>query len=207
MMTKLKDNEVATAHFNKGFMKHGPTVRALSWGTEASQKKRFKVLREIGDLKAESVLDVGCGFGDFFGFLKEERAGIENYLGLDINDNMLRVATARYPEAHFQEKDILSETPDGNFDYVFASGLFSLDSDTWTKFMQRMLTKMYALASKGIAANFLSGYTTGKKLTESRYPYPSEVTDFVVQHLTNRFILRHDYLPNDFTVYAFKSGD
>jgi SAM-dependent methyltransferase len=206
-MTKLKDNKVAIAHFNKTFVEHGPTVRALSWGSEASQKKRFEVLKEIGDLNGESILDVGCGFGDFFGYLKQERAGIESYLGLDINDNMLGVATVRYPEAHFEKKDILSETPDGNFDYVFASGLFSLDSDTWTGFMERMLTRMYALASKGVAVNFLSGYTTGKKLAKSKYPYPSEVTDFVVQDLTNRFVLRHDYLPNDFTLYVFKCED
>ena len=203
-MTRLKDNEVALAHFNKTFREHGPTVRALSWGSEVSQRKRFKALREIGDLKGLSILDVGCGFGDFFGFLKQERAGIGSYLGLDISDNMLRVATARYPEAHFQKKDILLEDPEKRFHYVFASGLFSLDSNTWTEFMQRMLLKMFALALKGVAVNFLSGYTTGKKSAVSEYPYPSEITDFVADHLTNRFVVRHDYLPNDFAIYLYR---
>ena len=203
-MKKLKDNEVALTHFNRALMKHGPTVRALSWGSEISQRKRFEALKGIGDLRAQKILDVGCGFGDFFGFLQEQQAGIASYLGVDINEKMLKIGMEKYTECRFEKIDILSESPDGNFDYVFSSGLFSLDSDTWVEFMQRMLTKMFALASTGVAVNFLSAYTTGNKFPESRYPYPSEILDFATRHITNRFVLRHDYLPNDFTVYLFK---
>lgn len=203
-MSRLHDYEVARAHFNRTFGEHGPTVKALSWGSEASQKKRFKALVEVGDLGGGSILDVGCGFGDLLGFLEEEGVGIAAYLGLDINGNMLAVAKERYPEGRFERRDILSDPPAGPFDYVIASGIFSLDSPTWVDFVHQMLRGMFALAAKGVAVNFLSGYTSGRKFEGSRYPYPSEISDFVAQSLTNRFVLRHDYLSNDFTVYFYR---
>ena len=40
-------------------------VKSLGWGNEETQKVRFKVLMEISGLQiTDSVLDVGCGYGD-----------------------------------------------------------------------------------------------------------------------------------------------
>ena len=48
---------------------HGEDIRSLDWGGRSSQSQRFRVLYEIGIGLESSVLDVGCGHGDFYGYL------------------------------------------------------------------------------------------------------------------------------------------
>lgn len=49
--------------------------------TGRSQRARFAdVVRALGN--AGSVLDVGCGVGDLFGYLREHRPGVQ-YMGVD----------------------------------------------------------------------------------------------------------------------------
>lgn len=48
---------------------------------------------------AESVLDVGCGFGDLYPLLT--RRGIKRYVGVDASAAMLRRAVARHPGVKF----------------------------------------------------------------------------------------------------------
>jgi hypothetical protein len=44
---------------------HLEGVKSLGWGSDYSQKKRFDILLDIGVDINDSVLDVGCGYGDF----------------------------------------------------------------------------------------------------------------------------------------------
>jgi SAM-dependent methyltransferase len=205
-MSEIQDVDIAIEHFDGCLHRYGHTVRALGWGSKESQRKRFEALAGLADLKGKRILDVGCGFGDFYGYLVEEGIVLQRYLGSDINENMIRMASGHYPDAEFRMLDILSEPCEEEFEYVLASGIFALNSPTWTTFVHKMLSKMFSMASEGIAVNFLSGHTSGKKFPESRYPYPDDIIGFVVQHLTNRFVVRHDYLPNDFTLYLLKEG-
>ena len=47
---------------------HGFDPRALNWGSRESQNLRFAVFAQVGRLDGASILDVGCGQGDFFFF-------------------------------------------------------------------------------------------------------------------------------------------
>jgi ubiquinone/menaquinone biosynthesis C-methylase UbiE len=44
---------------------HLEGVKSLGWGSDYSQQKRFDILLDIGLDINDSVLDVGCGYGDF----------------------------------------------------------------------------------------------------------------------------------------------
>jgi len=197
-------SKLAISYFNSSYAKYGSTVKALGWGSEFSQQKRFEILAGVGDLRGQRILDVGCGFGDFFGFLQKTQIDIREYLGIDINKNLLEIAITRYPTAHFQRRNILLDPMRDKFDFVFASGLFFMKIERWTEFMRYMLTKMFDLTGKALGINFLSAYSRSKKFANSKYPYPSEIIDFIAEYLSHRFTVRHDYLPNDFTVYIFK---
>jgi len=65
------------------------------------------------------------------------------------------------------------------------------------------LNKMWSLSNKGIAVNFLSDLSNGKREIEMKYTKPSEIIN-MIQPLSSKFIIRHDYLPNDFTLYLYK---
>ena len=59
--------------YNKRFKdKLLPNYRKLGWGSKKSQDLRFKILIDRWNLENKSILDIGCGFGDFYFFLKKK---------------------------------------------------------------------------------------------------------------------------------------
>ena len=62
---------------------------------------------------------------------------------------------------------------------------------------------MLNISKKGVAINFLSDLSKGTRDSSMKYAKISECSDIIGKY-TNRFIIRHDYLPNDFTVYIYK---
>lgn len=73
------------------------------------------------------VLDIGCGNGRFYRFLKDR--GVD-YIGIDQNEYLIRQARERYPGASFVQGDILQlekipEIAGKTFDAVFCISLLS----------------------------------------------------------------------------------
>jgi ubiquinone/menaquinone biosynthesis C-methylase UbiE len=68
--------------------------------------------------KGSKVLDLGCGNGRVIDIL--EKFNI-NYTGLDISENLIKLAQKKYPEKEFIVSDLL-KTPfsDNEFDYVLS---------------------------------------------------------------------------------------
>lgn len=213
------DRQIQIDYFENLLTQHGENFLALDWNSPESQKLRFQVLKELfiyGKKGANiSVLDVGCGFGDLYGFLKAEGALHRqriNYTGYDIAPRIVNVAKKKYSDARFELKDILTERYLPKFDYVFLSGVFNIrgaEDDTHLEFVREMLLRAYDLANYGVGANFLSEgalpISDPEDLSSGRYFYfkPDEIVRFC-RFVTGRHILRHDYHPGDFTVYLLK---
>ena len=69
----------------------------------------------------DKVLDLGCGVGQFYEFLKDK--DIE-YRGVDISENLIEIAQKKYKQASFQVADALNlPFPDNYFDKVYAIAL------------------------------------------------------------------------------------
>lgn len=68
------------------------------------------------------VLDLGCGNGRLFEFLKEHRV---HYTGVDNNEALLKKAKRLHPTAHFEKGDMTSLTmKDDSFDMIFCIAAF-----------------------------------------------------------------------------------
>src|SRR3989339_2012946 len=65
-----KDKAVFIRRYRARYQQHGYSPVSLGWGKGGRQHLRFSVLAGIGIGKEDSVLDIGCGFGDLFGYLK-----------------------------------------------------------------------------------------------------------------------------------------
>src|SRR5919109_3859483 len=115
------DDERNVRYYTDLIGKYGVDVRALDWGSRESQAVRFSVLAEVGQLHDASVLDVGCGLGDFFGWLKSAGIGVE-YTGIDITPKMIEVARQRFPETRFELRNLLENVNCTTkcYDIVFA---------------------------------------------------------------------------------------
>ena len=175
--------------------KDGP--KAVSWNSKASQELRFGVLCEIGSLKGKKILDFGCGLGDLCEFLKSYE--ILGYVGYDINFNMIKAAKKKYPKAVFTSE---IGKVFGEYDYILASGVFNLENADWEEDTYRIIKVLFDICKKGLGINFLSSLAENKDLI-CHYVDPVRMLEFV-RSLTPRFVLRHDYKVNDFTVYFYK---
>jgi len=197
------DKKIILHYHSVRLAQYGQDIRSL-WGSTQSQQVRFKVLSEMGDFSNKSVLDVGCGFGDFYTFLKEHNIFPEKYIGIDINPEMIATARLRLPEVTFLVRDILDDEINEKFDYVVASGIFPLKTPNWQTITEKKIGKIYQLCEIGAGFNLLSFFTPGEKASDSHYANPVDMLDFIIRNLTTRIVLRHDYRPNDFTIYIYK---
>jgi hypothetical protein len=68
--------------------------------------------------------------------------------------------------------------------------------------MAATLRRMFELCRVGMAANFLTACSP-MKIPGLAYAEPAAILD-VCRRLTGSFKLRHDYLNNDFTIYAYR---
>jgi len=189
-------------YYDELFEQYGYSPQSVGWGNrEGRQGLRFDVLCQIGDLKNSSVLDLGCGFGDLYGYLKHKKIPI-NYLGVDINPNLINIGKKIYPYAKFQVRDIEIKKFKQKFDWIIASGITS-NSSTFSD-IKKLLSEMFHICKKGVAINFVSDLVDYKK--KSLCYFSPEKILLISKGLSNRFYLRHDYMPFEFTLYLYKNN-
>lgn len=207
-------------YYERLFEEHGYHWRSLDWKDPEGQKARYAVLFAIVSLfsktKDISILDLGCGLGHFYAYLKDSKLIKNyriNYTGYDISPKLVEAAKQKYPEANFEVKDILEGYFTKRFDFVICSGIFNIilsDLAEHDSFVKEMLKRMYDISLLGVAVNFLSisgiSYAaSGAREEDSRYYYfkPEDMVNFS-RIFSPRFILRQDYHPCDFTMYLIK---
>jgi ubiquinone/menaquinone biosynthesis C-methylase UbiE len=154
------------------------------------------------------VLDLGAGLGDFLVHLWMN--GIDcDYTGLDLCEHLMRAAGARFAEAapprpRFVVGDILEqpEPREPTYDYVVSSGVFGLKTAATVERVVPTLERMFALCRRAVAVNLLSARTE-RRAARSEYFEPSDILQAALR-ITPAITLRHDYLPNDFTLFLYR---
>lgn len=183
--------------------KHGYGPQAVGWGSrKGKQSLRFQILAEIGDLSNSSILDVGCGFGDLYGYLKYRKIKVK-YLGVDINPALIKIGKQIYPKIKLETRDIERDRFERKFDWAIASGIASIA--TSYPFIGRILSEMFRICKKGVAMNFLGGMVDFKT-KDAFYADPEKIYS-MTRSLSNRVVIRHDYTPYEFTLYVYKNNE
>lgn len=197
-----KDKQRVIERYNQRLEKYGPSFEVLASGTEERRLIHYEVLSEIGDLNGKSVLDLGCGFGDFLGFLQDKGVNVD-YTGYDINPNLIKYAKEKYPRGKFFVVDIQKEDfPD--FDYIISNEAFNLtlmDVDNYD-YIKEILEICYSHSRIGVAIEFLSSYVDFE--SKEGFHYQPEKVFSISKGITKRVSLRHDYPLFDFIIYLYK---
>ncbi|UCG77751.1 MAG: class I SAM-dependent methyltransferase [Nitrospirota bacterium] len=173
----------------------GDHPQAVRW-TPSGQMSRFEALLTMaGDISGKKVLDFGCGKGDLYGFLAG-RGIITRYTGIDINSNMIELASKKYPEASFSVVDIEEENISEKFDIIFACGVFNLLIAGIEESMHRVLKKLYSLCRGAMHINLLS-YDIPARDPQLFYVRPLDITGFTTKELSTDYMLRDDLVKGD----------
>jgi SAM-dependent methyltransferase len=201
-----KENDANISIYDQLARSHSQGYQVANWGSMQSQEVRFRVLYEAGITDCDSVLDVGCGVGDFYGWLRGQ--GFKgSYSGLDIAPGVVQSARQRHKSVEFIAGDLLigdTVAPD-RYDYIVASGIFAKRPESGGPYLEAVVAKMFGLCRKGVAFNSLSSWAPDSDASEF-HADPIATLEFC-RKLTPWVVLRADYHIRDFTIYLNRSRD
>ncbi len=200
-----RDKQTIVDRYSERLKKYGASIDTLASGNEERRKMRFNILSDIGIFNGASVLDVGCGFADFYQYLNDNGVDV-NYTGYDINPDFIKLCKEKYPEADFAVRDIQVDKIEGEFDFIIVSQVYNnkLSFDNNELVIRDVIEKLYNLLSDrgGIAIDMLTNYVDFKE-ERLHYYSPEEIFKYA-KTLTKRVVIRHDYPLYEFTLYLYK---
>jgi cyclopropane fatty-acyl-phospholipid synthase-like methyltransferase len=186
------------------FDKYGFDVKSIDSSKRETQETRFKTLLKIGVQKNDSVLDVACGMGDMADYFLRKKFPVK-YTGFDVSKNFISYAKGKFEKRKlkdmkidFQVRDIYEDLTNEEFDWVIICAFNLLNID--------LIKKYFKKCKKGIAINSLSSHALKKN---PLFPYrdPLKMFSLVKEKVSPHVVLRHDYLPHDFTIYIYKDAN
>ena len=186
--------------YNKEFYKDvidrfGISHQGVHWQSKYTQYLRFEVLTSfiVDDIKSSNIVDAGCGFAEYFNYLNKYNLNPKKYIGIDLEEKMIRLSKKRFPHQSFYIKNILDERL-LNADYYVSSGALNiLTKDEMFLFIK----KCYVASNKGFVFNFLKNET----LNNVKY---NEILDFC-KSINKNPLVKNNYLYNDISVYLRKT--
>lgn len=191
--------EAMRVKYDARLAEFGYSPRSLGWN-KPKEQLRYHVLLDYWKLDKEppaKLLDFGCGFGDLYGFAKERGLRVD-YHGVDINPKLIEVGSKTYPEAQLSTGDPVNDGFDCDYDIIVASGAHNYalaDNDSYVKRTFELFAKH---ARRGFAINFLSNRVNFRR-PENYYAAPEAILGLALRY-SSRVLLRHDYMPFEFTV-------
>ena len=198
-----EEKQRITNRYRERLQKLGPGIDALASGTTERRATRFGILSSLGNMQGASVLDIGCGLADFYAYILEN--GIEaNYTGYDITEDFIQIAQERFPNGHFEVRDIQTQGIPTRFDYIVSSQTFNnrFMHDDNMQVMQDVLRIAYEACDKGLAVDMMTSYVDFKE--DHLFYYQPEDIFRYAKSLTKRVMLRHDYPMFEFAIFLFK---
>jgi len=165
--------------------KYGGTFDATLWISKEGQRARFDVMRNFVDFEHCSILDVGCGIGDFAQFLVDHHVEFESFLGIDAMDKMIETATNRsIPNATFSAVDVVTSLDQlQEADWVTCSGTLNAMGE---ELAIKVIDALYDHCTVGLAFNFLSNRSGRDPASECLEPASRFNTLELLQHVLRK---------------------
>ncbi len=184
----------------------GYDARTLGWGSREQQHYRFvQTIDGPMEFAQSSVIDIGCGFGDYFAFLKGAHKSLLSYEGWDVNPDLITEATSRYASdncARFSVRNLMDPaidestlSPVADIGVMLGVLNFNLSGklDNYA-YSELAIRRALALSNKGLIVDFLSTQLDPIYPAESGVFYhdPEQMLSFALS-LSPRVTLKHNY--------------
>lgn len=195
-------------HYTNKVKVHGANAKGVDWRDEETAYLRYQVMKNMLSSKHRkfSLLDVGCGYGGFLGFLKKYNYCMD-YTGIDISDLMIDYAKRAYKDSIFLNEDYLNHSCKFQYDYIICNGILTqkLDSSLldMEAYLKLLIYKMFNDCKIGCCFNLMSSRVNYYS-SHLFYRHPSEVITYCLSELTPYLKVDHSYGLYEFTVYLYK---
>jgi SAM-dependent methyltransferase len=155
----MSDLEKIASIYDERVKKFGYGAQSVGWASKDQQILRFRVLTENVKLLGKTVIDIGCGFGDFYEFLCESDSRPLQYVGIDISDELLKVAHEKHLGelgVTFHKRQLMFAT-DETYDFAVASGSlnYRLPEDMYD-YLEKFVKTYEPRIREGLLLNLLS---------------------------------------------------
>jgi 2-polyprenyl-3-methyl-5-hydroxy-6-metoxy-1,4-benzoquinol methylase len=152
-------DDTTKQRYNKRYMEFGIDARTLGWGCKEDQYTRFKAAITYVDFSGKSVLDIGCGFADFYEFFLQHNIKVKKYKGIDLNEQLIEVAKKRFPKNIYEVRNILLHNYNSEqADIVTLFGLlnFKLTTVDNLRYTKEMINAAWKITKETLIVDFLS---------------------------------------------------
>lgn len=180
----------------------GPTLESLNSGNSEKQRIRHKIHAQAVQGQNPAVLDIGCGIGSFYEYLKREERGC-GYTGYDLVPEYIDFCRSQFPECRFELRNIFKDGIPGRFDTIVLSQVLNNryeESDN-ADVMRTALRLAFESSDVSVSVDMLSSYADDRR-GELFYYSPEEIFAFA-KSLARRVVLHHDYRPFEFCIQLF----
>lgn len=169
--------------------------------TPRAQRMRFAAFTTLENLEGATILDIGCGLGDLWAFLKTLGVRCE-YVGVDVSSAMVERARTKFPDATFEVANVFEWEPGRTFDYVIALGIHNVRVAGAESLLETMTRRQFELCSRAAHVSLLTDRYEG--FGPRALPWRAEEVLAMALSISKNVTLRHDYLPNDFSVTIYR---
>ncbi len=180
--------------YQKKIKRYGTTACGVAWNSVHTQRRRFSIINSaLGNISQDILVDAGCGFGDFYCYLKEKDNLPQKYIGIDFMQEMVDIAKEQ-TKCEILKRDILSQKVP-MADWYIASGSMNLLTLTQTAIFIR---RCYEHSRKGFIFNLLEG--RGRRGIFQYYKRRDILN--ILKSLDVKFKIIDGYLEEDMTIVA-----
>ena len=191
------------AYYTSKINDFGPSSRGVDWNEGESHDLRHRqFLRLLVDPNS-SVLDLGCGYGDFYRFLRSN--GHQGpFIGLDIAADMIAAAKATHGEGDDRTWRV-AEAEESMADYAIASGLLNVKGDVATKVWENytidIIDRLAKAGRRGFGFNVLSlSSDPERRRSDLFYADPAQFINLCISRYGKSVALLQDYGLYEFTL-------
>jgi SAM-dependent methyltransferase len=189
--------------YRRRWLEYGYDPRTLGWNKDCQWVRFQAVFEGLRDPEFESVIDLGCGFGDMLLYLRK-RGWAGRYLGVDLVPELIAEARRRHsgdPNAGFAEADFADYEPPEKYSLAVAIGVFNHRVEQGNlALIRRALDRMWSWTTDAVVCDFLSlSSDPDRRQPNLYYADPRKIYN-IASGYSRRVLLHHAYMPFEFQI-------
>lgn len=174
---------------------YGVSAKGVHWISEETQELRFDIILDMLPRSIDTLVDAGCGFGDFHHYLQNKNIQCNKYTGIDSLEKMCAIASTNTKQEIILADITRDKLPFA--EYYICSGAMNL----LNKFETYLFIKNCLKSSQKA---FIFNILHGDKQSETYNYFSIKKIKKIAKELNiARVEIRDDYMHNDVTVGFF----